>query len=365
MKKKRSRKMMIRIILVLSVVAAAGFSGYLVYATHKLNQLSEMTFEDMIEFTTKDNKDAVITVGILEGERMSFKVYGENGILLPEENHIYEIGSVTKTFTTSLIRKAESEGLIGIDDSIDVYLDLHKQDHYPTVKELMTHTAGYKGEYFEKPMISNFFRKANSFHHITGEMVRDRIEKVELKDSVHPFKYSNFGMAVLGQVLEEAYDESYKDLMNDYIGNDLKLSHTRISEGVGDLGSYWVWSKEDAYQPAGAILSDITDMMNYAKFHMEEEPEYVRSSHMPLADVKNSSKTHEKMGIFMNQVASGWMIDNVNGMIWHNGGTRDYNSYIGIDSKRGISVVVLSNLSPDYRIPATVMGIELMKSMQQ
>ncbi len=213
-------------------------------------------------------------------------------------------------------------------------------------------------------MISSFFRKSNSFHNITGDMVRRRAEDTERKNAVYPFRYSNFGMALLGQVLEEAYGKSYMDLMNEYIRNDLSLEHTKISDGTGDLGRYWVWSEEDAYLSAGAVVSDITDMMKYAKMHMDEEPLYLADAHKPLAKVTSPSRTYEKMGIFIHEVASGWMIDNENEIIWHNGGTRDYNSYIGIDRKNEISVVVLSNLSPDYRIPATVMGIELLESLK-
>jgi CubicO group peptidase (beta-lactamase class C family) len=44
----------------------------------------------------------------------------------------------------------------------------------------------------------------------------------------------------------------------------------------------------------------------------------------------------------------------------HNGGTGDYNSYIGFDLSNQTAVVILSNLSPNFRIPATVMGIKLL-----
>ena len=90
MKKKWSRKMMIKTVLVLLLIAAVGFAGYIAYATYKLNQLKDMTFEDMLKFTTRDNKEAVITVGILQGDEMRFEVYGENGKRLPDENHLYD-----------------------------------------------------------------------------------------------------------------------------------------------------------------------------------------------------------------------------------------------------------------------------------
>ncbi len=62
----------------------------------------------------------------------------------------------------------------------------------------------------------------------------------------------------------------------------------------------------------------------------------------------------------MDEIGMAWIIDNKNGIIWHNGGTGDYNSYIGFQPKTKTAVVVLSNLPPNYRIPATVLGVKLL-----
>lgn len=69
------------------------------------------------------------------------------------------------------------------------------------------------------------------------------------------------------------------------------------------------------------------------------------------------------MGIRIDAVGAGWMIDNENKFIWHNGGTGNYNSYLGFNKDNQTGVVVLSNLPPNYRIPVTVMGIKILKSL--
>lgn len=362
---KWKRRKILKVILIILLVSAAGFGCFSVYGSYKINQLTNMSFEEMLAYTTKDNKDGVITVGIIKNGKMTYDVYGENGSLLPQEEHIYEIGSITKTFTTSLLCKAISEGKIGFDNSIDEYLSLQKKDYYPTIRRLVTHTSGYKGYYFEKPMISNFLHKENDFNGISKEMLIERLGKINLGDSHYPFKYSNFGMAALGAVLEQIYDRDYTPLMNDYISKDLGLTNTRISDCSGDLNNYWKWSESDAYLPAGAILSDITDMMLYAQLQMHETPDYLSIAHEALAEVDASTASNEKMGIRIDAVGAGWMIDNKNNIIWHNGGTGNYNSYIGFDKENQIAVVILSNLPPNYRIPATVMGIEILTSLQE
>ena len=62
--------------------------------------------------------------------------------------------------------------------------------------------------------------------------------------------------------------------------------------------------------------------------------------------------------IHMDEIGMAWIIDRENGFIWHNGGTGHYNSYLGFCPETGTSVVVLSNLPPNDRIPATVLGIK-------
>ena len=136
-----------------------------------MGKIPGLTFKEALEYTTKNNPDAVITVGIIKGGQISYKVYGENGKELPAELHTYEIGSLTKTFTAALINKAITSGEIKIDDTIDNYLPLPAGNEYPTIKELLTHTSGYKAYYFERPMIANYFNRRNDFYGITKEMV--------------------------------------------------------------------------------------------------------------------------------------------------------------------------------------------------
>jgi len=103
----------------------------------------------MIAYKTKNNEDAVITIGIIKDGKSNYVVYGEDGSILKSREHIYEIGSITKTFTTSILCKAISEDKIDFDDTIDEYIKLPQKDYYPTIKSLVTHTSGYRNYYFE------------------------------------------------------------------------------------------------------------------------------------------------------------------------------------------------------------------------
>lgn len=360
--KRRAKKVMM-IIMAVILCAALTLGGIMIYGKYQISKIPELTFTEALEYTTKDNTEAVITVGIMKDGQSSYKVYGENGKELTAELHTYEIGSLTKTFTAALINKAITEGKINIDDTIDKYLPLPDYNEYPAIKELLTHTSGYKEYYFENPMISNFFKARNDFYGITKGMVLHKASDLSMDKERYSFTYSNYGYAVLGLVLEAVYDTDYTTLVNDFVQNELGLTDTKISDKTGDLGNYWDWRENDAYLPAGAVTTNITDMLTYAQMQLESNP-YFSECHKSLKTINASTEDYKTMGINMDEIGMSWIIDNENGIIWHNGGTGNYNSYLGFNPETKTAVVVLSNLAPDYRIPATVLGIKLLFHMK-
>lgn len=362
--KTHKKKKMIYIGLVLMVLAFGGGIFSLVIA-HQMNLIPTMSFEEMMEYTTEDNEKAIISVGIIQNGEIKRFIFGNNMTHLSNEESLYEIGSITKTFTTALLCKAIDDGLIKLSDPINQHIEMSGKEFYPNLERLVTHTSGYKNYYFEGQMISNVLTgETNDYFGIDSDKLKNRIQNVDLEDKVYDFEYSNFGIAVVGNILEEIYDTEYTQLMNEYIRSELRLKQTFISKGNGDLDGYWKWNEGDAYVPAGAIVSTLEDMLLYLKLHMNEEVPYIAIGHEALIYVDATSKSHEKMDIRIDSVGIGWMIDEVNHLIWHNGGTDEFNSYIAFDKENRIGVVILSNLPPGYKIPATVMGVELITSLR-
>lgn len=361
-KKSRLKKVLISIIILIVCVGLM-ILGLALFGQYQMSKIPALSFREALEYTTKDNENAVITVGVIKDGEASFTVYEENGAELPKELHTYEIGSLTKTFTAAMISKAVQEGKLELDASIDRYLVLPEGNTYPTIKELVTHTSGYKGYYFESPMISNFFKGRNDFYGITKDMILNKAGEISLPEE-SKFNYSNFGYAVLGLVLEAVYEQDYTTLMNSFVQNELMLTGTQISDQSGDLGKYWDWKAEDAYISAGALTSNIEDMLTYARLQLEAY-EYLADCHESIKEINASNGQYKMMGINMDEIGMAWIIDKENGIIWHNGGTEDYNSYLGFIPEKGVAVVVLSNLSPSYRIPATVLGIKVLHELEK
>ena len=357
------KKMIIGMVsIVLCIALAVG--GFAIHSGQQMGKLPELTFNEALAYTTKNNPDAVITVGVIKDGQTSYKVYGENGGELPTEPHTYEIGSLTKTFTAALINRAATEGKLDLDGTIDNYLPLPDGNEYPTIKELLTHTSGYESYYFESPMIFNFLVGRNDFYGITKESVLNKVSTLNMDKERYGFNYSNFGYAVLGLVLEEVYDTDYPVLVNDFVQNELGLKDTKISEKDGDLGDYWDWKYDDAYLPAGGITSNITDMIAYAQMQLDNDL-YVAECHKRAKQINATPASYASMGVRMDGIGLSWIIDSENGIVWHNGATGDYNSYLGFDIETGTAVVVLSNLSPSYRISATILGAKLLHELDK
>ena len=358
------RKILVLIAAVLLLIAL-GIGIFAIVASHRMSLIPLMTFKEMLAYTTKDNKNAIITVGIIQDGKVGFTVYGENATILPPHEFVYEIGSVSKTFTTSLLCKAIEEGKTQLSYSLDRYIELKQNDHYPTLLQLATHTSGYKNYYFDWQMIMNFLRgQGNDYYGIHTDKLTHTLNRIKRKAGEHPFTYSNFGISALGSALAGIYERDYFSLMNEFIKMDLKLENTHISDGTGDLAGYWNWKPDDGYIPAGAIVSTISDMLQYLLLQLQEEPRYLSIGHETREQVKTSSSAHEKMGIRVDASALGWMIDEQRNILWHNGATNKFNSYVAFDKEKQIGVVVLSNLRPNHRIPATLLGIQAITTLQ-
>ena len=353
---------MFKIVLVFLGIFIICFLGSFIYKIYQLNELEKMTSSDMIEYVTKNDDKTKISIAIIKDGKVEYKIYGAN---MKEESQIYdyEIGSISKTYVSLLLSKAIEENKIDINDSIDKYLELEDDKYYPTIERLITHTSGYKSYYFESQMIANKFSQDNDFYGISKEDILDKIESINLEDKDYEFEYSNFGISVLGLVLEEVYDEDFTVLMNEFITDELELKNTNVAACTGNLDNYWNWKEDDGYIPAGAIISNIEDMAKYLQIYLYSDDKYIVNTYDPKKEVHISNYMYDKLDINMDKVAMAWMIDSKNNFVWHNGATSNFNSYIAFNKEKNIGIVILSNLSADKKIPTTVIGGKMMKEL--
>jgi CubicO group peptidase (beta-lactamase class C family) len=364
-KSKHKNRKAVWIVLSTLLLIILAVAGYFAFRTPKESPVPGMTFEECLAYTTAETPEAKIGVVVLQNGIANITFYGNNAQVIPHDAYEFEIGSLTKTFTAALVTRAELDGTLSLSDPISRFIRLPKQAYYPTIERLLTHQSGYKSHYLERPMIDNFLSGENSFYRISRSMLKQRVGKIRLEDRDYPFSYSNFGISVLGLLLEDVYQISYTDLINTFVQQELGMQHTYISDGSRDLAGAWSWAADDAYLAAGALISTADDMALYARALLQGSPACLKRASEPLAAIQATGGSFESLGIRMDACAACWMIDEAHDFLWHNGGTSNYASYLAFDPAQQIAVVVLTNLSPDYRIPATVLGTKLMLSLQE
>ena len=136
--KKKLKILAIFLIVVIILYFMLNFISGIIYK-NKMKEISKFSSSEMIDYTLKNNKNAIISIAVYDENGITYNVYGAEYNL----NFDYEIGSITKTFTAMLISKAIDEGRINLDDNISNYLELENR-YYPTIEEIITHTSGLR-----------------------------------------------------------------------------------------------------------------------------------------------------------------------------------------------------------------------------
>ncbi|NRD78531.1 beta-lactamase family protein [Bacillus sp. BRMEA1] len=336
-------------------------------------EISDETLR-FINKTCRGKKHIKLTVGYLTDNNSVIKIYNENGELDSSKKYHYEIGSITKTFTASLLSKYVFEKKLSINDTIQKYIeDLKEHEYYPTLVRLATHTSGYSTtlplnnrEYFNLMLgliIGSSDMYMNNPLNMDFNKMKMLIEKNKLQEVDYSWKYSNFGTSLIGYVLGAVSGRGYWDDMNDFIHNVLGLSDTYLGTSNNNLRGYdrknndcgnWKWTKENLISPAGAISSTAADLIEYAKMNIYENKPYFSLCHKKHG---NGKKKYD-MGL------GWWLLKKNNNVILHGGGTGCFSSFLGIDKEKKVASVVLAN----YRLGRNddeKIGITLLESLQK
>lgn len=317
------------------------------------NTITSQITEEVKESIRKrvDNGDNVsIVVGFIVGDEVDFFSYGmttvENGIPV-DENTVYEIGSISKVFTTILLADELIKGNMSLEDPISKYLPNsvktpERGGKHITLKDLATHTSAL-------PRMPNNFTPSdagNPFKDYTVQQIYDFLSSYELTRNIgEVYEYSNYGMGLLGHILELYSRKSYEQLVIEKIANVYNMNNTRIAfsdemlahlakgHAFGDQVKNW-----DIISLAGAggIRSTAKDMVKFIKANMNANTEL--SSAMQL-----SHKTAFKYKTGGFSIGLGWHYAGNGDILWHNGGTGGYKSFSGFNKEKNIGAVLLTN----------------------
>jgi D-alanyl-D-alanine-carboxypeptidase/D-alanyl-D-alanine-endopeptidase len=214
---------------------------------------------------------------------------------IPTQHSIYEIGSITKTFTGLLVAHAIKEGKMELTADIRKYLpDSYPNLQYPgggevKVAYLLAHVAKFPNASIEDP-------KGD----LSTSYFLEQLHNVKL-DSLKEFKYaySNLGYQLLGYMLERIYQKSFQDLVQQYINGPLKMIHTKVSFNSNDpvevLKGFNAEKLEAKAMPftfpgPGGLRSNLSDMLKYLKYQMDAKDAEVKfTQQITSGDIDNGA----------------------------------------------------------------------------
>ncbi|WP_432990297.1 serine hydrolase domain-containing protein [Dactylosporangium sp. CA-233914] len=232
-----------------------------------------------------------------EREVRAFRSAGAKYAPLPDARTIYEIGSFSKVFTTSLLSVLVSSGVLSLDDTVASYfpeLDLKPEIAEITVFDLATHTSGLSGDgvvlarLIAEDVATGDLAKFKYYEHYSKEHLDEELRVAEL---VRPrgsgWEYSRTGLSLLGHILEVASGEQYEPLLKKHICDPLGLKDTtytlseeqesRLVRGYDENGQpspVWYW---DIMLPQGGLRSTMDDMLTFAEANLATDDSQLSS----------------------------------------------------------------------------------------
>jgi CubicO group peptidase (beta-lactamase class C family) len=286
---------------------------------------------------------AGVTVGVLiHGDRRVFAY----GAALPDS--IFEVGSITKTFTGLLLAQMAEQGKVKFDEPVRDLLPpgIVAPPTGPeiTLLDLATQHSGlprmpsnFKPVDMRNPYLD--YRAANLYAYIAKHGVA--------KPMNPEFLYSNLGFGLLGQGLANRAGVSYPSLLAQEITVPLGMTDTVITPAT-EQWSRFIQGYDGQHRPvhvwdfsalvgAGGIRSTAGDMLTYldAQLHPEKAPS--------LATALRQSHQLYGNGLPATRMGLAWFYRLESADYWHNGATAGYTSYADFDPQGDSAVVVLVN----------------------
>jgi len=273
-----------------------------------------------------------------------------------QPDSIYEIGSITKTFTGLMLSQMVLQGKVRLDQPVRELLPsgtvAKPAGDEIRLVDLSTQHSGL-------PRMPDNFNPADRGNPYADYGTADLYAFISkhgvAKPTNAPFLYSNLGVGLLGQALANRAETSYENVLKEEITLPLGMTETVVTMRP-DLRSRFIVGHDANHQPAsawdltslagaGAIRSSAKDMLTYldANLHPEKyiatrsaESESMAAALREVHELREEAWRGDRIGL-------GWLYDPSIHMYWHNGGTGGYTSYAMFNPEADYAVSVLSN----------------------
>ena len=269
-----------------------------------------------------------------------------------DADSVFEIGSITKVFTAILLADMADRGEVKLDDPVAKHLRAgarvpERNGKVITLIDLSTQSSGL-------PRLPDNMKPANPMNpyaDYTVEQMFEFLGRYQLtRDVGAEFEYSNLGVGLLGQALAMRAGKTYEALVKERILDPLHMDHTgvtltpwmqeHLAKGYSAGGMIMPNWDLPALAGAGALRSTMTDMLKFLRANLDTSGARLSRLMQQTHVVRRS--IGKDMSIGMN-----WITRSLNGrdVVWHNGGTGGYRTWLGFDKTRKVGAIVLGNSS--------------------
>jgi D-alanyl-D-alanine-carboxypeptidase/D-alanyl-D-alanine-endopeptidase len=337
---------------------------------------AEPTFNSLteeLEYLTDRYVKMGAAIGIIDKNQQQQNFYygslSNHNSSPPDEHSIFEIGSITKSFTATLLAQMILDGKISLQDEVEPLLPQVRMpvwgDIHITIEHLATHSSGLpKSPQSSGQPLPPGYDPYDPYAAYTVTYVYDYLTNYcnLLFEPGSQYYYSNTGVALIGHILGLLDDSSYEELVTREIFEPLELEETSLflsEDQIANLApghdesldSVKNYNAHDIFQGAGFIKSSLHDMMIYLKVQMgltetplEDAIDMTHQTHFDVGGVTYN----DREGYYNLSIGLAWHIDLTpegDTFYWHGGRTNGYMAHLGFDLASQTGVVILCNQS--------------------
>ncbi len=323
---------------------------YLIYSCKNKDNNLNKSSSNTIQSLMKRNADTLlldslinsVSIGIFKNGKKYTAHYGEldkGKHNTPTDKTIYEIASVSKTFTGVLVANAVLNNTIGLEDDIRKYLkedfkNFEFQNQPIKIKHLLTHTS--RMSKFLPESINVLF---NDFNEELPFKVYDIQKKYDKKTFINDlkqiqldtfpgiqYKYSNVDTELMGLILENVYGKTFNEIVKSYFQKNANMSNTQVqlskeqekylANGYGMTGKL-VPHETFIYGADGGIKTTIPDLVNYMELHLSLDNTTITEAHRNLLHHGNKKigyyipiRKNKEYGIYYSMHGGGFGTQN-------------------------------------------------------
>lgn len=289
-------------------------------------------------------------IGIVDKNGTRYYSFGQKSLTdnsAPDENSLYEIASVTKPFTTTLLADLELNNKIELNKPVKDYLPVFnkvkvKNDRIITLKDLINHTSG-----LPRNPSNTTTDDSNRYSDYTPEMLNEFLKGYKIR-AKKEYSYSNLAYVVLEHAIETKLNETYEDLLKNRVLKVLDMNDTYFKvpiEKKKELVAPYRDGKHETeidtgqFPSGGGLISTAKDMLRFLEVNLGLYPSTLDEA-MKYTHKQHSINDEGALGLawnIMKREESGKTL------YFHKGGSNGFVSFAGFNLEDQIGVVVLIN----------------------